>query len=217
MGSSGEAMPELREGPPDILNPQTGEYELDPNSTTQPAGWKASIGGIEGMDGFFLQWEIARDPLTYDSVVPPVRRGERLKGFSVLVPTRDDAYVEGHYDANITARLTPMDTAEPTLTVRVSPSTVSKASGATIKVQAILTATDDYDPKPEIKLESITASVPVNPAEIKGAKYGTDDRLFILPVKKDPTGKPVVYTITYSAMDGTGNKATTSATVTLNP
>lgn len=90
-------------------------------------------------------------------------------------------------------------------------------SAATIKVQATLTVTDDYDPKPEIKLESITASVPMNQSEIKDAKFGTDDRLFILPVKKDPTGKPVVFTVTYSATDGTGNKATASATVTLNP
>ncbi len=39
----------------------------------------------------------------------------------------------------------------------------------------------------------------------------------MLPVGKDPTGKPVIYTITYSAMDGTDNKTTSSATVTLNP
>lgn len=84
-------------------------------------------------------------------------------------------------------------------------------------MKAILTVTDDYDSKPEIKLESITASVPMNQSEIKGAVFGTDDRLFILPVKKDPTGKPVVYTVTYSATDGTGNKATASAPVTLNP
>lgn len=45
-------------------------------------------------------------------------------------------------------------------------------------------------PKPAIKLESITASVPMNQSEIKDARFGAD---------------------------GTGNKATASATVTLNP
>jgi len=105
----------------------------------------------------------------------------------------------------------------PLLTVKMAPASVTKISGASLKVQAILTVTDDYDPQSEIKLESITASVPMNQSEIKGAAFGTDDRLFMLPVKKDPTGKPVVYTVTYSATDGTGNQATTSATVTLNP
>jgi hypothetical protein len=53
--------------------------------------------------------------------------------------------------------------------------------------------------------------------KVQGTTFGIDDRLFFLPVKKGPTGNPVVYTITYSAMDGTGNKATASATVTPNP
>lgn len=93
----------------------------------------------------------------------------------------------------------------------------SEIAGTLLNVRAILTVTDNYDPQPEIKLERITASVPMSQSEIKDAKFSTDDRQFTLPAKKDPTGKPVVYTITCSAKDGSDNKSTTSATVTLNP
>lgn len=203
---------------------------VPPSTVASPAGWEGYPSGpfhrgdekseAEIDRRLSFVWTVTDPEGAQAAAIPP---GQTLTGFRLLVPRFDSAYVEGKYSASSNdgkgagSLLEKADAQTPTLTVRASPSAVTKASGTSLKVQAILTVTDDYDPKPELKLESITASVPMNQSEIKGAVFGTDDRLFILPVKKDPTGKPVVYTVTYSATDGTGNKATSSATVTLNP
>ena len=79
---------------------------------------------------------------------------------------------------------------------------------ATLKVQ------DDYDPAPEIRLESITANEPLGVGDIAGAILGTDDRQFQLRDVKVPRGSAGrIYTITYSATDASGNKAIATATV----
>jgi hypothetical protein len=186
-----------------------------------PAGWYIDTYGDTG------EW-LAEDPIAIAigprPTIAPGQSGSVTVRLSKRVDSMIDTYFSlraevprGHGSGYYGGRVERRDVTPPTLTAKMSPSSVSKLSGASLKVQAILTVTDDYDPQPEIKLESITASVPLNQSEIKDAKFGADDRLFILPNKKDPTGNPVVYTITYSAMDGTGNKATSSATVTLNP
>jgi hypothetical protein len=184
---------------------------------TAPPGWSIDTRGDDSSD------YPSDGPLAISVVPITIFAPGQTASVSVRLSERNDSLLDtyfafgggsvGYYGGRVERR----DVTTPNIAVKLSPSSVTKVSGASLKVQASLTVTDDYDPKPEIKLESITASVPLNPSEIKGAAFGTDDRLFLLPVKKDPTGKPVVYTITYSAMDGTGNKATQSATVTLNP
>ena len=56
----------------------------------------------------------------------------------------------------------------------------------------------------------------VDKEDAKDVTLGTDDRQFQLRAKRAGT-KPAgrIYTITYSATDGSGNKATASATVTV--
>ena len=52
--------------------------------------------------------------------------------------------------------------------------------------------------------------------DIQGAVLGTDDRQFSLAATREGgnlAGR--VYTLTYSATDGSGNKATASTTVTV--
>lgn len=190
-------------------------YTLVENLTA-PAGWYVDTLGDTG------EWELD-DPLAIAAGPKPVLAPGQSGTVSVRLSRPVDSMIDTYFASRADGfryyggRVERRDLMPPTLTVKMSPSSVTKGAGTSLKVQAILTVTDDYDPQPAIKLQSITASVPVNQSEIKDAKFGTDDRLFILPVKKDPTGKPVVYTVTYSALDGTGNKGTRSATVTLNP
>ena len=73
---------------------------------------------------------------------------------------------------------------------------------------------DDYDPEPEIKLDSIIATETLAADDIQDAQLGTDDRSFSLAAKRAGTNQAGrIYTVTYSATDGSGNKATASATV----
>ena len=68
----------------------------------------------------------------------------------------------------------------------------------------------------EIKLESIYASDAASTDDVGGAQPGTDDREFSLAAKREGTNMAGrTYTVTYSATDGSGNKATASATVTV--
>lgn len=97
----------------------------------------------------------------------------------------------------------------PTLSVAITPSTM-RSSSKLLSVSAVITVNDNYDPMSEIKLESITANQTLKSTDISGATYGTDDRSFKL---KPVAGR--IYTVTYSATDGSGNKATASATVTV--
>jgi hypothetical protein len=56
----------------------------------------------------------------------------------------------------------------------------------------------------------------VDKDDVKGAEPGTDDRQFQLKTahtEGNHAGR--IYTVVYSAKDGTGNKTTTSATVTV--
>jgi hypothetical protein len=85
-----------------------------------------------------------------------------------------------------------------------------------VPVTATITVTDDYDPEPEIQLVSITANEDLDISDAKDVQPGTDDRQFQLKAKRAGTNMAGrIYTVTYSATDGSGNKVTASATVTV--
>jgi hypothetical protein len=111
---------------------------------------------------------------------------------------------------------TKVDVTPPTLSITLSPVTLWPPNNKQTPVTATITVKDDYDPEPEIKLESITSSETLAADDIQGAQFGTDDRSFSLAAKRAGTNLAGrIYTVTYSATDGSGNKATASATVTV--
>ena len=109
-----------------------------------------------------------------------------------------------------------IDNTPPTISVKVNPATLWPPNNKAVPVTATITVRDDYDPEPEVKLESITANETLDANDIQDAQIGTDDRSFSLAAKRagnNMSGR--TYTITYSATDASGNKATASATVTV--
>jgi hypothetical protein len=111
---------------------------------------------------------------------------------------------------------TQVDVTPPTLSVTLSPSTLWPPNGKLVPITATITVQDDYDSEPEIKLESITATETLADGDIQDAQIGTDDRSFSLAAKRAGTNMAGrIYTVTYSATDASGNKATASATVTV--
>ena len=212
---------------------------LDPASITLPAvpaGWKAELWGRR--DGIVYGLNLAApEPRIQGNVnvtVSGADAGQTLSGFSVRVPAAAPGSAEPYYLASFKAEIwlgtnwferigeqsfgviEKQDTLPPTLSVSVSPATLWPPNEKLIPITVTLTVKDDYDPQPEIKLESITANEPLDKDDIKDAKIGTDDRQFKLKAEregKNKTGR--IYTVTYSATDGTGNKATATATVTV--
>ncbi len=111
---------------------------------------------------------------------------------------------------------TQVDVTPPTLTINPTPAILWPPNNKMVAVTAAITVQDDYDPQPEIKLESITSSEVLAQGDIQGAVLGTDDRQFSLAAERDGSSLAGgVYTLTYSATDGSGNKSTASTTVTV--
>ena len=150
------------------------------------------------------------------NLMPP---GATWDQFSVTLPKPDYAYVQGHAymfygDNEITVQMVKGDTTPPILSVTLSPATLWPPNDKLVPIIAAITVKDNYDPSPEIKLESITASEPLLANDIQNAQLGTDDRQFSLVAKRAGTNLAGrIYSVTYSATDASGNKATASATV----
>lgn len=116
---------------------------------------------------------------------------------------------------NIWGLLEIEDTIAPTLSVTLTPN-ILRQNEKFVPVAATITVKDDYDPQPEINLVSITCNEPMDKDDIKVGKLFTDIRQFQL--KADHDGKSHagrVYTVTYIAIDGSGNQTMASATVTV--
>lgn len=210
---------------------------LSPGSTNQPSCWKPRVFGQQEHDRYYLNWW-CDGPRDHD-----IQPGQSLEGFSVTVPLEDKnlslpavtgqpvftgpdpMYVKGgfkvHYgieknSLQVWGTLERVDTTPPSLTVSVSPSTLWPPNGKLVPITATITVKDDYDPAPEIKLESVTANEALDISDASDVQPGTDDRSFSLAAKRAGTNQAGrIYTVTYSATDGSGNKSIASATVTV--
>jgi hypothetical protein len=210
----------------------------NPPMISGPTGWTGEMIQIEH-GGRYLQWRRPRYPQS------PLLPGQTL-GFSVTVPGKiddnylirhfsvslsqlsrlpsGDAYLTGHFSADFPIDGGPrhyngimekLDTTPPVFTVTLNPS-VLRPSKKLIPIAATVTVKDNYDPAPEIKLESITPSELTEPADIRDASLGTDDRQFMLKAEREGKNKAGrIYTVIYSATDASGNQSTASATVTV--
>ena len=211
------------------------------NSYSAPTGWEGNVSHYEDISFISFAFSATRGSgisllpgyTETFSIITPTKGDpsfalltEHPKGTAYFYDKNRRGYLTGHYsyredDAAGKSRIVsyPMeliDTTPPTLSFTLSPATLWPPNDKPTPVTATITAKDDYDPEPEIKLESITATETLAVGDIQDAQFGTDDRNFSLAAKRagtNPAGR--TYTITYSATDASGNKATTSATVTV--
>lgn len=217
---------------------ETGtEIVLAPASTSQPAYWTSHVFGQQDVSYYYLNWYASRGP---GDVSNAIRPGQTLAGFSVTIPLvdnklslpaatgspvfagPDEMYLKGGFKVGLVSgkyvwgTLERIDTTPPTLSVSLSPATLWPPNDKLVPVTATITVKDDYDPEPEIQLISITANEVLDISDAKDVQPGTDDRQFQLKAKRAGTNLAGrIYTITYSATDGSGNKTTASATVTV--
>jgi len=123
---------------------------------------------------------------------------------------------DGTVVTSVEIPFTKVDVTPPNILVTLNPATLWPPNDKLVSITATIAVKDDYDPEPEIKLESITASETLGASDIQDARIGTDDRNFSLAAKRAGTNLAGrIYTVTYSATDASGNKATASATVTV--
>lgn len=211
---------------------------LSPASTGQPTSWTSRVYGQQDTSTYYLDWHVPRGNGSND-----IHPGQTLAGFSVTVPLvdnrlslplvtgqpvftgLDEKYLKGNFKVGygpekkfqeVWGALEREDTTPPILTLSLSPNTLWPPNRKLVPITATITVKDDYDPQPEIQLVSITANEPLDKDDARDVKPGTDDRQFQLKSERKEENKAGrIYTVTYSATDGSGNKTIASATVTV--
>ena len=188
---------------------------LKPGSVSGPTGWTAELIQIEHSGQYFI-WRSPAYP------IPGILPGQTAT-FRIVVPKYHVVYLTGHFSAHLAGGMEPwayngvmekLDTTPPTLSVTLNPNKLWPPNEKLAPITATLTVKDDYDPQPEIKLESIIANEPLEKGDIEDAQIGADDRQFKLKAEREGKNKAGrIYTVTYSATDASGNKATAAATV----
>ena len=115
---------------------------------------------------------------------------------------------------------TVVDTTPPEISLSVSPTVLWPPNHKMQAISATITVSDICDAVPAVRLVSITSNEPDNGLgdgdtveDIQGASLGEDDREFELRAERSGKGNGRVYTITYEAMDASGNTAVARATV----
>lgn len=107
-----------------------------------------------------------------------------------------------------------IDSTPPSLQVTASPATLWPPNHKLVGIAVTVSASDDTDPNPRVKLVSITCNDGCNPVQdIAQATVNTDDRVFQLRAERTGAGSGRTYTITYSATDASGNSTAAKTTV----
>jgi hypothetical protein len=118
-------------------------------------------------------------------------------------------------------RVSVVDTTPPQIAFTPSPTTLWPPNHRMVDVAARVTATDTCS-TPSVVLNSITSSEPDDAAglsdgnttgDIQGASPGTADFDFQLRAERDGGREGRVYQLSYSAVDGSGNRSTASSLV----
>ena len=186
-------------------------------SVSSPTGWHASvIAPEEESKTHAIAWE------TVNEHSPKILAGQTVNKMSITLDKADNNYLTCHAlityadgdPINLTVPVERLDRTPPELTVNLNPNTIFSQGNKLVAIHASITTKDNYDNRPEIKLESITANEPLEANDIRDASIGLDDRYFKFRAEsKNPAGR--IYTVTYSATDASGNKTMASATVTV--
>ena len=123
----------------------------------------------------------------------------------------------GAFDTN-EVTIIVQDTTPPDFTLSVTPTTLWPVNHKMVQITPSWMASDICDASPEVSLVSITMN---EGDEAKGDGHTTDDiqvsndGSIYLRAGRSGTGNSRIYTITYQAVDDSGNAAVASATVTV--
>src|SRR3989338_125761 len=121
------------------------------------------------------------------------------------------------------------DTTPPVLQLSVTPTTLWPPNHEMVEITPTISVSDNYDRYPDVKFESVTSNEPddtlgegdghttqdIQTTEVWDSKERKMMDKISLRAECTGEGSGRIYTITYSATDASGNKSTTTATVTV--
>ncbi len=182
-------------------------FSMSTKMVDSPAGWSGQIEQIEETTQKVVGWSPVSetDPdfgiKIGDSVTFSLRTH---RAFPELLKTRMLIPFKGfkYYETPV-VQLKPLDTVAPTLTTKLKTAPAKDRPGY-LKVMANQAGADAHDPNPEILLDKIESNQVLDVKDVD-AKVGTETNTFF--VKQAP-GR--TYTVTYKALDASGNFALTT-------
>ncbi len=142
--------------------------------------------------------------LTIDQVPP-----NPLSGAGPHTVTLDVS--NGVFSASCTATVTLIDNTPPSLAVTLTPTSLWPPNHKLVAIAPTFSAHDNCDPAPALALVSVTANEPTQPGDI----VAPDAQHIQLAASRLGGGSGRVYTLTFSATDASGNRTTTTGTVTV--
>lgn len=165
----------------------TGEaVSMTPEAARTPAGWQVGARRLPQTAQYWITWH---------AVGPRgLAPGQTLKGFSISLPQPDAAFLTGRYTLpgrNFVGTLEPLDSTPPRLTLR-SEDTTPAGPDEQALVRIIAQVDDDYDPAPQLALESFTPLADLPAVDIHWSATSRPTR-------------PARYRVTYRATDASGN------------
>jgi pimeloyl-ACP methyl ester carboxylesterase len=193
-------------GPDQIVEcsgPSGAEVTLDGSGSTGPND-----------DSLFFAWDWSGETMTGETIdlYLPV-------GAHSITLTVDDG--EGNTDTD-TVVVTVVDSIAPSLSVSLSPDSLWPPNHRMVSITASIQVGDTCDTSPNVELVSIISDEADNgwgdgstSDDIQGASLGTDDRTFSLRAERTGLRRGRIYTVTYGAIDASGNVTEASAEVTV--
>jgi hypothetical protein len=130
-------------------------------------------------------------------------------GVTVVTFTATDDFGNA---ASCAASVTVHDTVAPVVTVSLDPAVLWPPDHRLVPIGATVAVSDVCDPSPTFVLASIASDEPDDGAgdghtspDVEDAQLGTADTSFLLRAERDGSGDGRVYTVAYTASDGSGN------------
>ncbi len=180
----------------------------------------ASLGGVPATDAAVVAW-LASFSATDECDPSPITSLPHPTCFKLGdTPVTFTATDHDGNASSCTRTVHVVDTTPPTIAVTLDRTVLWPPNHTMATINATVTVADVCDPNPYFQLMSIVSNEPDNglgdgdtPNDIQGASYGTADTQFQLRSERSGTGSGRVYTITYRALDHSGNHADATATV----
>ena len=115
-----------------------------------------------------------------------------------------------------------VDTTPPELSVELSLTKIWPPNHKFVPITVTVSTSDICDPEPTLRLVSITSNEAANGTgdgntltDVDGASLGEADLQFQLRAERSGNGDGRVYTVTYEAVDDSGNATQRQASVTV--
>jgi hypothetical protein len=189
-------------------------FTMNTKMVDSPAGWLGQIEQVEETTQKAVGWSpVSATDGNFgirvgDSVTFSVRTHKAFPDLlktSMLIPFKGFKYYE-----TPVVQLKPLDTIAPSLSTVLKTAPAKDRPGF-LKVTATQNGSDAHDPHPEILLDKIESNQQLGEKDVD-AKLGTEANTFF--VKQAP-GR--TYTVTYKALDASGNSALASNTIPASP